>query len=252
MSRFLILGSGYVGSRFSAYVRSLLDVHEVFETIRRPEKDRIRFDLADESTWDFLPEVDFTLWTFPAEPRDLVESFFKANVNRLGKLVVIGTTSSFAVPSNPAVVTEDTDVNLEDSRVQGEEFLRNEGAVIVHAAGIYGPERNPLRWVKEGRVGPSSKFVNFIHVEDLVRILYASFERGDRGARYIAADGKPRRWIDLLDQFQKAFSVTSNPGAPISHKPSKLMDASKTLKHLQIQLLYPDVIEGIRSLDRLE
>ena len=80
----------------------------------------------------------------------------------------------------PPWIDESAPIDLTKPRVQGEEYLRNEhGAIVLRVAGIYGPGRNPLDWIRQGRVGPSRKYVNLIHVEDLAAICLAALEKGE-------------------------------------------------------------------------
>ena len=60
-------------------------------------------------------------------------------------------------------------IDLTRPRVQGEELLRNSyGAILFNqSAGNHGPGRNPVEWIRTGRVNRSRKYVNLIHVEDL-------------------------------------------------------------------------------------
>jgi hypothetical protein len=47
-------------------------------------------------------------------------------------------------------VTEETQVDLSQGRVAGEEYLREHGATCLVLAGIYGDERQPSSWLLRG------------------------------------------------------------------------------------------------------
>jgi hypothetical protein len=47
-------------------------------------------------------------------------------------------------------VTEEAKVDLTQGRVEGEEYLREHGAICLVLAGIYGDERQPSSWLLRG------------------------------------------------------------------------------------------------------
>lgn len=115
---------------------------------------------------------------------------------------MLGSTSAYAETKRtdypPPWIDESAPIDLSKPRVQGEEFLRKEcAAIVLRVAGIYGPNRNPIDWLRTGRVGPSRKYVNLIHVEDLAAICLAALARGTPGEVYNVSDGIPRTWADI-------------------------------------------------------
>ncbi|GMA78976.1 hypothetical protein GCM10025880_53930 [Methylorubrum aminovorans] len=65
---------------------------------------------------------------------------------------------------------------------------------VFRLSGIYGPGRNPIVKLREGRtqriVKPGQVF-NRIHVDDIVATLAASIERPRPGAVYNVTDDEP-------------------------------------------------------------
>ena len=59
--------------------------------------------------------------------------------------------------------------------------------------------------IEDGRVTPSDRYVNFIHVDDLARVLYQAMVAGERDARYIASDGKPMRWSEIINKLGEEY-----------------------------------------------
>ncbi len=237
----LILGAGYTGGRLASAIKKKYPQAKVTETHRSD------FDLSREETWKNLPQVERTFWTFPAQPVELVRQFLDSHSNNLGLVVVIGTTSSFRTDKEEEIIKESSPLLLSEPRVQGEEEICKRGGICVRAAGIYGAARNPIEWVRNGLVGPSEKFVNFIHIEDLINILIAAAEKGSRGASYIAADSQPYRWRNLIRIFQENYDLKEVNGPP-SKRPSKIVDATKTLHELSLKLKFASVEEGVKSL----
>lgn len=204
----VILGSGYT----ARFVLPLAErrYSPVLATSREPDRHlshiqpdrRIQFDLTRQDTWNNIPTDGDLLWCFPATPLDLVKQFAATLEPCSRRLVVLGSTSAYATDSlieyPPPWIDETAPLDPAQPRVQGEEFLRTHcAAVILRVAGIYGPGRNPIDWIKRGRVGPSRKYVNLIHVEDLAAICLAAIERGATGEAYNVSDGIPKTWEEI-------------------------------------------------------
>ena len=246
MKRALILGAGYTGQRLKDVLQSR--GYQVFSTRRSASASDFHFDLNAAETWESLPEVDVSFLTFPCEPGQLVGRFLSKQSMRLGRVICIGTTSSYLIQRENELISEGSPVDPQDERALGELVAIQQGATVVRSAGIYGPGRDPRRWVSAGRVGPSSKLVNFVHVSDLVEILIQAYERGRKGAVYLAADGRPQRWDQLIQSWVSEFGIQVPSGAAESRRASKRVDPAQTLQELGVTLLFPDVQSGVRSL----
>ena len=91
----------------------------------------------------------------------------------------------------------------DQGRVQGEEVLMEEGAVVLRSAGIYGPPlgqlnaRNPLDWLRAGMIASPESYLNLIHVKDLARTIVTALESEVSGDHFIVSDGTPRRWKEI-------------------------------------------------------
>jgi hypothetical protein len=214
----VILGSGYT----ARFVLPLAE-HQyslILATSRDPDRHlshiqpnrRIQFDLSQQDTWKNIPADTDLLWCFPAEPPDLVQEFVTVMNVVSRRLVVLGSTSAYTARSSseypPPWIDETAPTDTSKPRVQGEEFLRTHcHAVILLVAGIYGPGRNPLDWIKKGRVGPSRKYVNLIHVEDLAAVCLTALERGIPGEVYNVSDGTPRAWKDICRMAKDRWGI---------------------------------------------
>lgn len=255
----VILGCGYVG-RF-VYRRAITAGRSVFATSRGlhqspPDYSEIAyrlFDLTRPDTWENLPQGADLLWCFPAAPLDLVQQFGERLLASHHRLVVLGSTSAYDVPNSaraypPPWINETAPLDFTKPRVQGEEHLRKElGAVVLRVAGIYGPERSPINWVKTGRVSPSRKYVNLIHVDDLAAICLAALERGKPGDAYNVSDGTPRTWDDICrfaQQYCGIAPLTSNP----SKENGKRISIRKLSRELGVTILHPDLYAELRRL----
>jgi len=254
----VILGTGYTGRVLFRQARA--EGRIVFAASRTPNtslqgiplEQRLRFDLDHAETWDALPAQADAVWTFPAVPPDTVCAFGEQVAHRLRRLIVMGATSAYdgspqAVRGEPVEETAPVDRTI--ARVQGEESLRERyGAIVLRVAGIYGPGRNPLDWIRQGRVGYSHRYVNLIQVEDLAAIILQSLEDGTPGDTYNVSDGTPRRWSEIMDTAAARWG-TGKP-LPADPTPGKRISNRKLLAELGYTLRYPDLYKALEELEQ--
>jgi len=255
----VILGSGYTGR---CVATALADSGRPYLATSRdpdrhlahlPDNHRIWFDLTRSDTWANIPQDVDLLWCFPATPLELVRRFAATAGMSSRRVVVLGSTSAYDVVESqsypPPRIDETAPIDPAKPRVQGEEFLRiNCGAIVLRVAGIYGPGRNPLDWIRSGRVGPSRKYVNLIHVEDLAAITLAALERGRSGEVYNVSDGTPRTWEEVCRKAHERWRVISLPRT-LADDSGKRVDTGKLLKELHPPLLHPDLYRALKQLE---
>lgn len=247
----VILGSGYT-ARFLIPLAARHYV-TVLATSRTPEQhldfvppaQRLRFDLAQPDTWRALPDNADILWCFPAAPLTLVQECSERLRISSRRLVVLGSTSAYETGGSqdypPPWIDETAPIDLTKPRVQGEETLRATlGAIVLRVAGIYGPDRNPLNWIRTGRVGPSRKYVNLIHVEDLAAICLLALERGTPGEIYNISDGQPRTWKEICELAQQRWGIASTT-SPIDSEPGKRLSNAKLTRELGYTIRHHDL-----------
>jgi nucleoside-diphosphate-sugar epimerase len=256
----IILGTGYSGRHLAEALTATS--RPFFATSREPEKNlshipagrRMKFDLEQPSTWLNLPARADLIWCFPATPLEQVQAFARALDAPARRMVVLGSTSAYEASDHSAVyppswIDESTPLDLSKSRVQGEEYLReHHGAILLRVAGIYGPGRNPLDWIRQGRIGPSRKYVNLIHVEDLAAVCLVAIEKGKPGEAYNISDGTPRTWEEICATAQQRWGV-----APASAKKNRASGKRITTAKLRTELGYtlkhPDLYDALAMIE---
>lgn len=255
----VILGSGYTGKWI--YTSAVRQAQPILASSRRPDRHlgyvappaRLRFDLADPTTWCAVPPDADLIWTFPAVPLEQVRAFAGQWGRFPRKVVVLGSTSAYDTAGDMAVdpppwLDETTPIDHALPRVQGEEYLRlHHGAVILRVAGIYGPHRNPVDWIRQGRVGPTDKFVNLIHVEDLAEICLRAVQTGRGGESYNVSDGRPRRWSGICEEVALRWGIVGTQGTK-PQGPGKRLLNQKFLAHFDYTLRYPDLYEALQTM----
>ena len=253
----IILGAGYTGVHLAGALTTTSRLF--FATSREPDKNlspvpadrRMRFDLEQPSTWPNIPVGADLIWCFPATPFEQVQAFTRTLNAPPRRIVVLGSTSAYEVSDRsneypPPWTDESAPVDLTKPRVQGEEFLRKDcGAIVLRVAGIYGPGRNPLDWIRQGRVGPSRKYVNLIHVEDLAGICLAALERGQPGEAYNVSDGTPRTWEEILRVAQTRWGITPQGK---QDETGKRISNRKLVQNLHPRFQHPDLYTVLQTL----
>ena len=259
-SRLVVLGSGYTGDVLHRMGTSQERI--VHATSRNPLNNlagipselRLRLDLEQPSTWLNIPAKADLIWCFPATPLEQVQAFTRAFNALARRMVVLGSTSAYETSDQsteypPPWIDETAPIDLNKSRVQGEEFLRKDcGAILLRVAGIYGPGRNPLNWIRQGRVGPSRKYVNFIHVEDLAAICLLALEKGKPGEIYNVSDGRPYLWNEICATAQKRWDVAAT-SIKEDRSPGKRISTAKLQTELGYTLKYPDLYAALGSIE---
>ncbi len=213
MPSLTILGAGYVG-------KALLARHpEAVHTHRAPKPDdptaRV-FSLEDKQTWEALPLAGrLVLWTFPARPLELVQEFHQTHLRRALGVIVLGSTSAYRVEGEAGTwVYEEAPLDLTQERVQGEEWLRTQGATVLQLAGIHGPDRLPLNWLRKGLIRNGRKWLNLAHVDDIVAAIEALAMQPQPGARINVADGRPIVWNDLVEVYRQRGELPGDFALP--------------------------------------
>jgi len=132
---------------------------------------------------------------------------------------------------------------------------------IFRLAGIYGPGRSALDSIRAGvarRIDkPGHKF-NRIHVEDIVQVLMASFDKPNPGAAYNLADDQPAPSHEVIEKACQLLGITVPPLLPFEeadlapmalsfYKDNKFVLNDRIKQELGVQLKYPDFRAGLEG-----
>lgn len=245
--KILLLGKGYVTEFFKDKINHYFPSAELSIT-SRSKPDCIYFKLEDASSWDNINNhYDVCVWTFPVYDLKLFQAFYAQKKLFFKKLILIGTTSSYKVDYDQQQINEHSALDEKHKRYHIEQFCLANKGIVLRSAGIYGPDKNPLRWVKEGRIKSSrNSIVNWVHVYDLVQFIAHTILYGLEGQQYIAADCQPMAWHEFFEFFQLEESMSQTVNA--SNKLSKCIDNHWSKQQLQILLKYTNVLEGCKNL----
>jgi nucleoside-diphosphate-sugar epimerase len=157
-------------------------------------------------------------------------------------------------PTEPA--SETAQVLVETERLLLKAARENNfSALILRAAGIYGPERGYLlkQFLRgEARIeGTGARTLNMIHRDDLIRAIIAALERGQPGEIYNAVDDAP---VSQLEFFQWLATKLGKPLPPLEPEASvaprkrgltnKRVANRKLRTELSFSFTFPDFRRG--------
>lgn len=253
----VILGAGYAGHFI--YTQAIRQGLSVRVTSRTPDAHldfaaplhRLQFDLDREDTWRHIPAGADLIWCFPALPLESISAFAETVVRYARRVVVLASTSAYewSSPDSDSILDESAPLDTTRPRVIGEEYLRtHSAAMVLRAAGIYGPGRNVLDWIRRGKIGPSQRYVNLIHVEDLAAICLIALKNGEPGAAYNVSDGRPRRWSEICDVARARWGVVPLKDG-LDRRPGKRLSIDKMMQDLQYRFQHPDLYQALETIE---
>ncbi len=219
----LILGHGYVGS---ALASMFPDAIFTSSSLKKAKINAgIYFNLNDRDSWKNLPATNTVIWTFAATPTDLVEEFYQSKLKNCENLLVYASTSCYLLSGDNNLVTEQYPLCYAKPRVAGEEYLRQHNAAIFVLSGIFGPQREPINWLRKGLIHSFEKTVNLIHRDDIVEITHYLLDNNlvPYGERLNITNGVYMSWADIAEHY----SFPSNAKNNINNSNSKLVSNDK-------------------------
>lgn len=290
--RVLIVGCGYVGFPLAAELARRS--HEVFGLRRSTQSDnalkaaRITPLHADITRPDSLKQLphDFD-WVVNCVAsggggvEEYRQLYLQGMVNLTDWLVPSAQRSNIATPrfiytsstgvygqndGSPVDETSLTEPTTETAQVlvEAEKVLlaaggeRNFPAMILRAAGIYGPERGYLlkQFLRgEARIeGSGARVLNMIHRDDLISAIIAVLERGRAGEIYNVVDDAP---VSQLEFFKWLAAKLGTPLPPSVTEDTaalrkrgltnKRISNAKLKRELGFEFQYPDYQAGYSS-----
>jgi nucleoside-diphosphate-sugar epimerase len=237
--KILICGAGYTGSRLGHRLRQ--EGHTVTAWVRSPESasaleqqgwNVIAADLADPEAWERMTPHDAVVYG-PSTSGGGVEGYRALHETGVALALARHPDRPFLYVSSTSVYGQTDGSWVDESspaepsaatarilRTAEDRVLARNGTV-ARVAGIYGPGRGVLfRKVLDGTAvldGDGSRWINQIHVDDLVSALVHLFGHSRApGAVWNIADAEPVTQRDFYAWICRTFS---RPFPPVSSGP---------------------------------
>ncbi len=235
----------------------------------------VQADLTKPESLTRLPEVDHVvLCQAPSKSTDNYHAaYYEATQNLIEashfkkpkKLIMISSTGVYGAAEGAWVdeetSTDDVGYLSKEAEARARTLLKTEDlvlsglipALVFRLGGIYGPKRNRLKAIKEGKMRPSfsNLYSNRIHVDDAVSGIKLLMEKGKPGEIYLGVDDEPTTenqfysWIyEKLSLAKPSDSEKANENDRASNKRC----SNKKIKQLGMKFRYPTFREGYSGL----
>ena len=282
---FYIYGCGYLGQLVAKQLlEQKLSVHGVVRSEETLEKCRslgIPVSAIDlDSNESLLPDTSNAsiLYLIPPPVKGVIDTridnFVIQLKNKLPNKIVLLSTTGVYGNCHGQWVDENTPVNPQvdraKRRVDAEKKMQafctenNIPLTILRVAGIYGPNKLPIKRVSSGEPIVSeedSPFSNRIHADDLTNICCEALLNEKIEGIYNCADGNPTTMFDYFTKVAKASGLPQPPSISLHAAQQQLskgmlsymaesrrIDNSKLLNDFGMTLKYPDLDAGLAFL----
>lgn len=152
-------------------------------------------------------------------------------------------------------------VQTDEQEVQRAAFERPT-ITILRLAPVYGPGRGVRNRIRKGEfriLDEGQHATSRIHVDDLVKVVFACEEKSEHKALYLVADDQPTtqgeyaKWLsERMGVPMPPYRQTYEPGkARVAHRNRKIRNA-KMKRELGIELQYPSFREGEQQIETEE
>lgn len=231
----VVLGCGFTGTAAARIARA--EGRRVIATTRHDARaaelahEGIEAHVAESITEAFVRDHAgggaHVLVTFP--PDGETDARVSSALPDGCRVVYVSTTGVYGDRRGRIDVTTPVDAATEKAaaRIAAEEHWRARGAVVLRAAGIYGPWRGLHRRVAAGTFRLTEGghgVVSRIHVEDLAALCLAGLAKGVAGATFPVADDAPVPQVEVVRWLAERLGVAM-PGSVAAQ------DAPETLRH---------------------
>ena len=275
MSRILIAGCGYVGTALA--VRLARNGNEVWGMRRNPEAlpdgvQALQADLTKPETLSRLPDsLDYVFYTagaseFSEEAYEAayvlgLRNFLTALLSPARRPKRVIFTSSTGVYAQQDGQWVDEESPTEPKSFSGRALLEGEGllqaspfkTIVLRLGGIYGPGRTGLiDRVRKGEAAIEAhpRYLNLIHLDDIVGALMHLMLLESAEAVYIGVDSEPQEWNEFIRWIAQQLGVpepSSSTEAP-SRRPARNRRCSNArLRASGYAFRYPSSRAGYRE-----
>ena len=169
-------------------------------------------NISEFEEYDDFLQSDILIITITSKDIDGFENLIsQIKESSIQKVIFISSTSVY--PSLNRVMTEDDEVIKSNPLTEIENLFRENTffeTTIIRFSGLFGGDRHPANWFKNGRKIPQPKgYVNMIHREDCIEIIHEVINQNSWNETFNAcANHHPtRREFYTLAKLSMDFEV---------------------------------------------
>ena len=218
MKRVSVLGCGWLGKPLSI---SLLDegysvkgsttTEEKLELLEMNNITPYIVNISEFEEFDSFLNSDILIISITSKDLDGFQNLIsQIESSDVQKVIFISSTSVYGRLNK--VMTEE-DVVLKTPLTEIEDLFRQNNffeTTIIRFAGLFGDERHPSNWFKNGRKIPQPKgFVNMIHKEDCIEIIHTIIDQNCWGQTFNACSNHhpTRREFYTIAKLSNDFEI---------------------------------------------
>lgn len=181
MNRVSILGCGWLGKplaisflEYGFKVKGSTTSEEKLAVLESDDIESFLVDITNFEEYGVFLDTDILIIAITSKEIDGFERLIsQIQDSEIQKVIFISSTSVYKMANK--VMTEE-DAVLENSLTEIENLFQENTffeTTIIRFSGLFGGERHPANWFKNGRKIPQPKgFVNMIHREDCIEIIH--------------------------------------------------------------------------------
>lgn len=259
-SRVLILGCGYTGT--AALRQAALRGLPVVATVRSEQRARalagapakiLRAPALDDSIREHVDAQTHVVVSFQPDPAtDQVVSKSLAGAHSIAYISSTGVFGELRGQIDDNTRPPSPPSERAARLLRTEELYRMQGATVLRAAAIYGPDRGLHMRVIRGEhkiPGDGRRMVSRIHVEDLAAFALAAGEHG-RGDTFVIGDEAPAPHIEVIRYICETYNCPLPPTIPLesahaSLQADRAIDSARARASLKVTLRFPSYRDGM-------
>lgn len=186
--------------------------------------------------------------------KNMIDLANKVANSQVKKVIFISSTSVY--PNKGGIVAESDAANIKTPRsgitmLEIENVwnqLKSQKVNVVRFAGLYGPERNPGRFLAGKTTNGSSNPINMIHLDDCIGIITKLIKSDYLNETFNAcAPGHPSR-EEFYNLAASKFGYDQPDFQPPHSTDSKIVSSEKLTEITGYQFIHPDPIASLDSL----
>lgn len=251
MNRVSILGCGWLGKplaisflEYGFKVKGSTTSEEKLAVLESDDIESFLVDITDFEEYEVFLDTDILIIAITSKDIDGFERLIsQIQDSEIQKVIFISSTSVYKMANK--VMTEE-DAVLENSLTEIENLFQENTffeTTIIRFSGLFGGERHPANWFKNGRKIPQPKgFVNMIHREDCIEIIHEVVAQNCWNEVFNACSNHhpTRREFYTIAKLSKDFEVPEFEDNEVYEW--KIISSKKLQKVLGYTFIYDDLL----------
>ncbi|MCG1036403.1 NAD(P)H-binding protein [Polaribacter sargassicola] len=252
MKNISVLGCGWLGKSLAIsllnegfFVKGSTTSEDKLELLEDNGIEAYIVDIADFEEFDTFLNSDILIIAITSKDIDGFENLIsQIEESSIQKVIFISSTSVYGRINK--VMTEEDDVLKNHPLVEIENLFKENTffeTTIIRFAGLFGDERQPCNWFKNGRKIPQPKgFVNMIHKEDCIEIIHEIIDQNCWNETFNACSNHhpTRREFYTLAKLSNGFEMPEFENNDVYQW--KIISSKKVQEVLDYTFIHDDLL----------